>query len=325
MHNAYSNVRDPCSLSLLHNLLHSQELGRLAPVAAKVKAPPKKSADELKAMLPAIISADVALQQGQWKDLKESGTVTKFGSAVLRTFPVSLQMLEQRAGLTPDSLGMDESEVTLDDFKYATVAVTLGSSVAGIASLAFLPANVGASFCYAFALIPILFLGLGSSVPGIIAVAIQALKGNKDESGASPEERICRHEAAHFCCGYWCGLPVKGYSVEKGVSQVEFGVSNSQFDRTEVAMLAVTGLAGLVGEATKWDKALGAAGDLQLLDQVFRQSEDFMGSKAQMDMTRWGALTATNLLRENKDKYEEVVAAFGRQAPLEECIAILES
>ena len=97
--------------------LHSQELGKLAPVAAKVKAPPKKSADELKAMLPAIISAEVALQQGQWKDLKDSGTVTKFGSAMLRTFPVSLQMLEQRAGLTPDSLGMDESEVTLDDFK----------------------------------------------------------------------------------------------------------------------------------------------------------------------------------------------------------------
>jgi hypothetical protein len=303
----------------------SQELGKLAPVAAKVKAPPKKSADELKAMLPAVISLEVALQTDQWKNLKESGTVSKFGSAVLRTFPVSLQMLEQRAGLTPDSLGMDESEVSLDDFKYATVAVTLGSSVLGIASLAFLPDNIGAYFCYAFALIPILFLGLGSSVPGIIAGAIVTLKGNKDESGASPEERICRHEAAHFCCGYWCGLPVKGYSVEKGVSQVEFGVSNQEFDRTEVAALAVTGLAGLVGEATKWEKALGAAGDLQLLDQVFRQSADFMGSKAQQDMTRWGALTATNLLRENKDKYEEVVSAFGRQAPLEECIAILES
>jgi len=251
--------------------------------------------------------------------------VTAFGSAALRTFPVSLQMLEQRTGLTPDSLGLEDSDVSLEDFKYATVAVLGGSTVAGVLSLAFLPPNVGATACYFFALLPLLFLGLGSSVPGIIAGAIVTLKGNKDSSGASPEERVCRHEAAHFCCGYWCGLPVQGYSVDQGVARVEFGVRNQQLDSNEVAALSVTALAGLVGEATKWEKAVGAANDLLQLEQVFRKSEAFMGSKAQQDVTRWGALTATTLLKQNAKQYELVVEAFKRQAPLEDCIAILES
>jgi hypothetical protein len=303
----------------------SQELGLTAPVVTK--APPKQSvsAEELKALLPAVLSSEVAQQTDQWKELKESGTVTAFGSASLRTFPVSLKMLEMRAGLTPDSLGLDESEVSLDDFKYATVAVTLGSGAAGIASLAFLPDNTGATLCYFFALLPILFLGLGSTVPGLIAGAIVSLKGSQDTSGASKEERVCRHEAAHFCCGYWCGLPVLGYSVVDGVARVEFGVSSKQFDKTELAALAVTALAGLVGEAQTWEKAVGANNDLEQLDLVFRNSADFMGSQAQQDMTRWGALTATSLLKENKAKYEQVVTAFGRQASVEECMAILES
>jgi len=234
-------------------------------------------------------------------------------------------MLEQRTGLTAESLGLDDTSVSLDDFKYATLAVTLGSGVLGVLSLAFLPPNIGATVCYAFAVIPILFLGIGSTAPQIIANAIASIKGTDTGSNVSQQERICRHEAAHFCCGYWCGLPIKGYSVSEGIAQVEFGVSNSQLSNTEVAALSVTALGGLVGESLQWEKAQGAQNDLLQLENVFRASSDFIGSQAQQDITRWGALTASNLLKTNAHQYEKVVEAFGRQAPIEECINILES
>lgn len=232
-------------------------------------------------------------------------------------------MLQSRTGLDSSSLGFAESSVSLDDFKYATLWVTGGATLGGIASLAFLPPNIGATACYFFALLPILFLGVGSSAPGYIADLLVKLRGSED-TGISARERICRHEAAHFCCGYWCGLPVQGYSVNDGVAQVEFGVNSQKLSNTEVAALSVTALSGLVAEARKWEKAVGAENDLLTLDQVFQQSDEFIGASAQQDLTRWGALTASNLLIENSAKYEQVVDAFARGDSVEQCITILE-
>lgn len=237
-------------------------------------------------------------------------------------------MLEQRTGLTPAALGLDEGEVNLDDFKYATLWVFGGSSVAAILSLAVLPPNVGQTLCYLFALIPIAFLGIGSTAPAAIAGAIASIKGSGDQEdeNVSAQDRVCRHEAAHFCCGYWCGLPIRGYSVEEGVARVEFAVANSKYGNTEIAALTVTALAGLVGEAIQWQKVKpgSANADLLQLEMVFRQSADFLGAQQQQDLTRWGALMASLLLRQNEKAYEKVVEAFSRQAPLEECIALLE-
>jgi len=281
----------------------------------------------VQALVPRILSeSDIAKQAEQWQELKDSQSVTAFGSANVKTFPVSLAMLEQRTGLTADTLGLAETEVSLDDFKYATLYVAGGSAVAAIASLAFLPPNVGATLCYLFALLPIVFLGIGSTAPGLIANAIAGLRGDGSDSSVAKEERVCRHEAAHFCCGYWCGLPVSSYSVEDGVARVEFGVaSTNNYSNTEVAALAVTALAGLVGEARKWGKAVGATEDLMALDFVFRRSGEFIGAAAQQDLTRWGAMSAALLLKQNEEIYEQVVEAFQRQASIEECIAILES
>ena len=265
--------------------------------------------------------------------MKDSRSLTAFASANLKTFPVTLSTLEQRTGLTAATLGLTDTEVSLDDFKYATLYVAAGSAVAGIASLAFLPPNIGATLCYLFALLPILFLGIGSTVPGLIANAIAGLRNLGDsDTAVLARERRCRHEAAHFCCGYWCGLPVASYQVgdnnndANAVACVEFGVaSNNNYSNTEVAALAVTAMAGLVGEAKQWNKAVGATQDLMALEAVFRRSGEFIGAAAQQDITRWGALTACLLLKQNADQYEQVVQAFQRQASIEECIQILES
>ena len=223
----------------------------------------------------------MAQQVAQWQELKDSQSLTAFGSANLQTFPVTLSMLEQRTGLSADTLGLTETEVSLDDFKYATLYVAGGSAVAAIASLAFLPPNIGATLCYFFALLPILFLGIGSTAPAVIANAIAGWRNSNSDAAAaavSAQERRCRHEAAHFCCGYWCGLPVADYQVgSDNVACVEFGVaSNNNYSRTEVAALSVTALAGLVAEAKTYGQALGATQDLVALQAVFRHSSEFL-------------------------------------------------
>jgi hypothetical protein len=265
----------------------------------------------------------------------EDQTFEKYGSANLRTFPVGLPMLQSRLNITAAQLGLAESDedVNLDDFKYATLFVTGGCTVTGIASLAFLPPNVGATVCYLVALIPVLFLAVGSTAPAAIAGAIKTVKGQGgDRSTISAQERMLRHEAAHFCCGYWCGLPVQEYRVDDGDMCVEFsvapGTERGEYTPTQVAALTVTALSGVLGEALTFGSVIpGSATQdlLQLEQQVFRRSENFMGAVAQQDLTRWGALTAGLLLRQNKEVYEKIVRAMERKASLRECIEMLES
>lgn len=312
-----------------------QELGKTSTTTAATANIPKKTFDEVKLVLPEIVNeSDLIKQAAAWDELKTSNSITKFGSANLRTFPVSLSMLEQRTGITADAIFVDTNpNVNLDDFKYATLYVAGFSTIAGVSSLALLPPNIGATLCYLFALIPILFLAIGSTAPGLIADVIAVVKeksNNDNESNSSiidPIDRKARHEAAHFCCGYWCGLPVQSYTIqEDGICQVEFAVSrNTQYTSTEVAALAVTALSGLVGEVMKYKNAVGATQDLLVLENVFRKSSEFIGSASQQDLTRWGALTAALLLKQNYDKYEQIVEAFRKQVSIEECIAILES
>jgi len=294
-------------------------------------------------MVPSLLSESDATKRAEgWNELLKSPS-SKFGSAAgtgqLRTFPVSLNMLDDRTGgdVTPASLGLaaDASgtggSVSLDDFKYATIGVTLGSGFLGILALAFLPPNIGPTVCYLLALMPILFIGIGSSAPGIIADAIARVKNRDDESTQiSKRQRRCRHEAAHLCCGYWCGLPVSEYAVGDGAdgARVEFEVqpeTGRGYSAAQVAALAVTGLAGSVGEIAEWKRTDGsAAQDLSQLDLVYRNGAEFYGAQQQQDLTRWAALTAWQQLKQNRGSYESVVQAIERQAPLEECIAILE-
>jgi hypothetical protein len=207
--------------------------------------------------------------------------------------------------------------------------VTGGSAVAGVAALALLPPNVGATVCYLVALVPILFLAVGSTAPQVIANAIVSLREGESGGGVSQIDRVCRHEAAHFCCGYWCGLAITGYSTaDPAGPRVEFGVAPSErrgYSATQVAALAVTSLGGSVGEALGFGTASGAAQDLMALQQIFQRASDFYGAAAQQDVTRWAALAAAQLLRQNSAKYEQVVQALQRQASVEECVEILES
>lgn len=307
--------------------------------AAVATAPPKKlsTAELLSSLSPINFStADAASQSASLDDLQKSGTLSLWKKAIttnsIRFYPVSLDFLESRSDgkITGQTLGVGgEMDVSMDDFKYATLYVTGLASVLGVASLAFLPPNIGATFCYFFALIPILWIGVGSSAPGIIAGAVASLKGTKDDQ-TQQLDRVCRHEAAHFLCGYLCGLPVKNYQVSSSdaIPRVEFHEATTmkkELSREEVAILSIVALSGSVAEVLALGQARGGETDLMELNGFFRRSEEFMGAQKQQDYTRWGALVAYQLIMANRGVYENLVQAFKDKKSVEECIAIIES
>jgi len=285
---------------------------------------------------------DATFQNEKLDSLVESGDISLWKSAAkststaLRTFPVTLNFLEMRSDgkLTGESLGVTNSDkdVNLNDFKDATLIVTGVSTVAGVASLAFLPENIGATFCYFFAVIPILFLGIGSTAPGLIAGAIVSTRGGSEDE-ATMQERVCCHEAAHFLCGYLSGLPVKSYEInDLGYPCVEFHPSSEntaingqrEFTNEEIAALTVVAMSGSVAEAIKFGQAKGGENDLLLLDSFLRRSKEFIGAAKQQDLTRWGALASYNILKENMGKYEKLVDAFKQKKSVAQCISVIE-
>lgn len=253
--------------------------------------------------------------------------------SLLVPFPVTLQSLEMRTDgkITGETLGIGgEGDVKFEDFQDLTIAVVLGSTAAGIASLALLPENVGATFTYLFALIPIGFIGVGSVAPGLIAEVIQGARKESDDESMR-KERICRHEAGHFLCGYLCGLPVKSYDInaETGAACVEFHTdgreAGGKLSEDEISALSVVAMSGSVAEILSYEKARGGENDLLQLQDCFRRGKDFIGAAKQQDLTRWGALTAYSMIKGNMGKYEKLVDAFKETKDLSECVAIIES
>ncbi|CAM9413198.1 unnamed protein product [Heterosigma akashiwo] len=98
-----------------------------------------------------------------------------------------------------------------DDLRWSLVVVCLGSFILAAGSGIVIGGNVGATLTYLFAVIPILFLGVGSTAPGIITSAIEGFKTNTDSDF---NERRIRHEAAHFLVGYALGFPIRSYTSE---------------------------------------------------------------------------------------------------------------
>ncbi|KAL3941715.1 MAG: hypothetical protein SGARI_000504, partial [Bacillariaceae sp.] len=138
--------------------------------------------------------------------------------------------------------------------------------------------------------------------------------------------------AAHFLCGYLCGLPIANYATtEENVPRVEFhntaegpATSSRELTEDEVNSLTVVAMSGSVAEAMEFGKAGGANSDLMELQNVFRQSANFLGAEKQQDLTRWGALTSYRLINSNKDKLDALCDAFSKQKSIAECVTILE-
>ncbi|XBJ05465.1 hypothetical protein VPH35_024242 [Triticum aestivum] len=79
-----------------------------------------------------------------------------------------------------------------------------------------LPGDWGFFVPYLTGSISLLVLAIGSISPGLLQVAI----GSFSAVFPDYQERIARHEAAHFLVAYLTGLPILGYSLDIGKEHV---------------------------------------------------------------------------------------------------------
>ena len=213
-------------------------------------------------------------------------------------------------------------------------------TVVGVSSVAAvlvgqLPGDWGGFGAYLIGGIPIVVLAIGSTAPGLLSFFTDKF------SRVFPDyrERVRRHEAAHFLVAYLLGLPVTGYSLDIGAAHVDVAEADLErrliekfLEEDQVNVYAVSVMAGVVGEATKFETVEGQTADLMDLQKVLNRTAGPAGSnrtapltnQQQQNATRWAAYTAGRLLKNYAEEYEALQAVMGRGGNLVECIQAIE-
>ncbi|KAK1256581.1 hypothetical protein QJS04_geneDACA024542 [Acorus gramineus] len=139
---------------------------------------------------------------------------------------------------------------------------------------------------------------------------LQAAIGGFSSFFPDYQDRIARHEAAHFLVAYLLGLPILGYSLDIGKEHVNLVderlqklIYSGQLDQKELDRLAVVSMAGLAAEGLKYDKVVGQSADLFSLQVLF----------------------AGSILKNNKGTHEALMAAMSNKASVLECIEVIEN
>lgn len=140
------------------------------------------------------------------------------------------------------------------------------------------------------------------------------------------------HHAIGPQIGYLCGVPVANYSLSIGKEHTDFAEARMQkrlierrLDDSEVDTLALVAMAGATAEAMKYDDVLGQTQDLVDLQRILLRGTTKLSDSTQQNMTRWAVYNAASLLKQYAKEYEALVQAMGRGAPVDECVAAIES
>ncbi|GMI86634.1 hypothetical protein like AT2G21960 [Hibiscus trionum] len=191
-----------------------------------------------------------------------------------------------------------------------------------------LPGDWGFFVPYLIGSISLIVLAVGSISPGLLQAAI----GGFSTFFPDYQERIARHEAAHFLIGYLLGLPILGYSLDIGKEHVnlideklEKLIYSGQLDAKELDRLAVVAMAGLAAEGLKYDKVVGQSADLFTLQRFINRSQPKLSNDQQQNLTRWAVLFAGSLLKNNKEIHEALMSAMSKKATVLECIQAIEN
>ncbi|KAM0056037.1 putative peptidase M41 [Helianthus debilis subsp. tardiflorus] len=191
-----------------------------------------------------------------------------------------------------------------------------------------LPGDWGFFVPYLIGSISLVVLAIGSISPGLLQAAIGAFSTFFPDY----QDRIARHEAAHFLVAYLLGLPILGYSLDIGKENVnlideklEKILYSGQLDSKELDRLAVVAMAGLAAEGLKYDKVVGQSADLFTLQRFINRSKPQIKSQEQQNLTRWAVLFAGSLLKNNEKLHEAVMSAMSKKASVVECIEAIEN
>ncbi|KAL7192546.1 hypothetical protein ACSBR2_024381 [Camellia fascicularis] len=153
-----------------------------------------------------------------------------------------------------------------------------------------LPGDWGFFVPYLIGSISLVVLAVGSISPGLLQAAI----GGFSSLFPDYQDRIARHEAAHFLVAYLLGLPILGYSLDIGKEHVnlidkklEKLIYSGQLDAKELDRLAVVAMAGLAAEGLQYDKVVGQSADLFTLQRLINRSKPQLSKEQQQNLTRW--------------------------------------
>mmetsp|Transcript_25164 Transcript_25164/g.75555 ORF Transcript_25164/g.75555 Transcript_25164/m.75555 type:complete len:357 (+) Transcript_25164:118-1188(+) len=303
------------------------EAAALEDVAAPTTAPPATK-PALTADALAKITTDRDAYTNTLGDLRTAGAAKRWMSRALSAEGAEVPTearVRAATGIDGARDLLTQEEVGNEELFQLTAGVFVGSGALAIASGSLIGGNVGATFTYLFAVLPILFLGVGSSSPGVIVALYQLIKG----SGYDAERRR-RHEAAHLVAGHTLGLPVADFSAGDD-PQVEFyDVARSRYTRDDAEVLACVALSGAVAECDSFGSAKGAQGDFAQLQTIFDRTVPKLSPKEQQAATRRACMNAYAVLygsraRRDGAAVEAVDAAMAAGASLPEVIAALEN
>ncbi|KAI8019091.1 hypothetical protein LOK49_LG04G01608 [Camellia lanceoleosa] len=190
-----------------------------------------------------------------------------------------------------------------------------------------LPGDWGFFVPYLIGSISLVVLAVGSISPGLLQAAI----GGFSSLFPDYQDRIARHEAAHFLVAYLLGLPILGYSLDIGKEHVnlidkklEKLIYSGQLDAKELDRLAVVAMAGLAAEGLQYDKVVGQSADLFTLQRLINRSKPQLSKEQQQNLTRWAVLFAGSLLKNNQVIHESLMSAMSKKATVLECIEAIE-
>nr|AFK38312.1 unknown [Lotus japonicus] len=191
-----------------------------------------------------------------------------------------------------------------------------------------LPGDWGFFVPYLIGSISLVVLAVGSISPGLLQAAI----GSFSTVFPDYQERIARHEAAHFLISYLLGVPILGYSLDIGKEHVnlidqrlEKLIYSGQLDAKEIDRLAVVSMAGLAAEGLIYDKVIGQSADLFTLQRFINRTKPQLSKDQQQNLTRWAVMFAASLLKNNKESHEALMASMTKKASVVECIQTIES
>ncbi|GFR49334.1 hypothetical protein Agub_g11362 [Astrephomene gubernaculifera] len=261
-----------------------------------------------------------------YEQLAAAGVARKWGCGVseaLRRRNVMLGELRQLGIKNPDKIAVPSVRNDAA-FLFSVVGST---SLLAVVAGAVLPGDWGFFVPYLLGGVNLVVLAVGSTAPGLLAVAIDAF------SQVFPDykDRVLRHEAAHFLVGYLLGVPVGGYSVQLGREHTEFAEAKLQqriIERTladeEIDSLALVAVAGVAAEAREYEEVMGQTADLTDLQRLLLRSKTRLSSAAQQNLTRWAVWAAAGLLRTHGSEHAALVQAMRSGASVAECVRAIE-
>ncbi|XP_047067887.1 uncharacterized protein LOC124675863 [Lolium rigidum] len=279
---------------------------------------------DLKALGAAIDKKDSEEAKQALDQLKELGWAKRWSSQpYMSRRTTSLRELTTLGIKNAENLAIPSVR---NDAAFLVTVVGTTSFLAVIAGQ--LPGDWGFFVPYLIGSISLVVLGVGSISPGLLQVAI----GSFSSAFPDYQERIARHEAAHFLISYLTGLPILGYSLDIGKEhvnlvdkQIEKLIYSGKLDQKELDRLAVITMAGLAAEGLEYDKVVGQSADLFSLQRFLNRTKPPLTKDQQQNLTRWAVLIAASLLKNNKAAHDALVSAMSQKATVLGCIEAIEN